>query len=117
VFHRNILCCFIKEPIGLANLEHFNIDNVCWESDFPHSDGTWPEAPEVLSAILGGLDDTQIDKITHANAMRHYHILFLLRGAGLIRPGIPGIVCAGLLRVGDMLERGWANDRRIPLLR
>jgi hypothetical protein len=72
VFRRNILCCFIKEPIWLTNLEHFNIDNVCWESDFPHSDGTWPEAPEVLSEVLKGLDDERVDRITHRNAMHHY---------------------------------------------
>jgi predicted TIM-barrel fold metal-dependent hydrolase len=72
VFHRNILCCFIKEPVGVANIEAFNIDNVCWESDYPHSDGTWPEAPEVLMDTLAGLDDEQVDKITHANAMTHY---------------------------------------------
>jgi len=72
VFHRNILCCFIHEPIGVANIAHFNIDNVCWESDYPHSDGTWPNAPETLVKTLDGLDDTQVAKITHENAMRHY---------------------------------------------
>jgi predicted TIM-barrel fold metal-dependent hydrolase len=72
VFHRNILCCFIKEPVGVANIDAFNIDNVCWESDYPHSDGTWPNAPETLVETLQGLDDEQIDKITHANAMAHY---------------------------------------------
>ncbi len=25
-----------------AACDRFNIDNVCWESDYPHSDGTWP---------------------------------------------------------------------------
>ena len=29
-------------------LDEFNIDNVCWESDYPHSDSSWPEAPEKL---------------------------------------------------------------------
>jgi predicted TIM-barrel fold metal-dependent hydrolase len=72
VFKRNILCCFIKEPVGVANIEAFNIDNVCWESDYPHSDGTWPNAPEALVETLQGLDNEQIDKITHANAMAHY---------------------------------------------
>ena len=72
VFRRNILCCFIKEPVWVANLEDFNLDNVCWESDYPHSDGTWPDAPETLFANLEGLSDEQIDKITHRNAMAHY---------------------------------------------
>jgi predicted TIM-barrel fold metal-dependent hydrolase len=72
VFHRNILCCFIDETVGLANLEAFNIDNICWESDYPHSDGIWPNAPEVLVETFRGFDDEQIDKITHRNAIAHY---------------------------------------------
>ena len=72
VFHRNILCCFIDEPVGVANLSAFNIDNVCWESDYPHSDGTWPDAPEVLMETFVGIGDENIDKITHLNAMAHY---------------------------------------------
>ena len=72
VFHRNILCCFIDEPVGVANLSAFNIDNVCWESDYPHSDGIWPDAPEVLMETFVGIGDENIDKITHLNAMAHY---------------------------------------------
>lgn len=72
VFRRNILCCFISDPIGVANLSHFNVDNVCWESDYPHSDGVWPDGPETLSRILGGLRDDVVERITHRNAMRHY---------------------------------------------
>jgi predicted TIM-barrel fold metal-dependent hydrolase len=72
VFHRNILCCFIDETVGLANIESFNIDNICWESDYPHSDGIWPNAPEVLSETFKGFDDERIDKITHGNAIAHY---------------------------------------------
>ncbi len=72
VFRRHILCCFINEDVGVANIEHFNIDNVCWESDYPHSDGIWPRAPEEVSVVLAPLSDEQIDKITWANALRHY---------------------------------------------
>ena len=56
----------------MANLSAFNIDNVCWESDYPHSDGTWPDAPEVLMETFVGIGDENIDKITHLNAMAHY---------------------------------------------
>ena len=48
------------------------MDNVCWESDYPHSDSTWPEAPERLAPLITGLDDEVVAKLTHANAMRHY---------------------------------------------
>jgi predicted TIM-barrel fold metal-dependent hydrolase len=72
VFERNILCCFINEPIGVELIDHFNVDNLCWESDYPHSDGTWPNAPEKAAAVLAGLDDEIVAKITHRNAMAHY---------------------------------------------
>jgi predicted TIM-barrel fold metal-dependent hydrolase len=72
IFREHILCCFINDPIGVRVLEAFNIDNLCWESDFPHSDGTWPEAPEAAMAVLQGLPDQVINQITHENAMRHF---------------------------------------------
>ena len=72
IFFQHFLVCFIKEPIGPELIHHFNIDNVCWESDFPHSDGTWPNAPEELIKTVPGLSDEQINKITHRNAMAHY---------------------------------------------
>jgi predicted TIM-barrel fold metal-dependent hydrolase len=72
IFRDHLLVCFIKETIGPELLHHFNIDNVCWESDFPHSDGTWPNAPEELLKTLEGCTDEQINKISHENAMRHY---------------------------------------------
>ena len=72
-FLTNILGCFINEPIGIELIHHFNIDNVFWESDFPHSDGTWPNAPESFMGVAGPLSDVQINKITHENAMKHYH--------------------------------------------
>jgi predicted TIM-barrel fold metal-dependent hydrolase len=73
-FETNIIGCFIDEPIGAELLHHFNVDNVCWESDFPHSDGAWPTAPERFMEVASGqgLTDVQINKLTHENAMRHY---------------------------------------------
>jgi hypothetical protein len=72
IFEDHILVCFIKETVGPELLHHFNIDNVCWESDYPHSDGTWPYAPEELLKTLDGLDDATINKISYENAMAHY---------------------------------------------
>jgi hypothetical protein len=72
IFRDHILVCFIKETVGPELIDHFNLDTVCWESDYPHSDGTWPHAPEELLRTLDGLTREQIDKISHQNAMQHY---------------------------------------------
>ena len=72
MFLDHVLCCFISDPVGLELIHHFNIDNVCWECDYPHSDSTWPDSPERVAAEFAALDDEQVAKITHLNAMRHY---------------------------------------------
>jgi hypothetical protein len=66
------LCCFINDAIGVRLLDDFNIDNLCWESDYPHSDGTWPFAPEEAAKVMASLSDEQVAKVTHENAMRHF---------------------------------------------
>jgi predicted TIM-barrel fold metal-dependent hydrolase len=72
LFRERILCCFIEDRVGIQLLDHFNVDNVCWESDFPHSDSSWPDAPEHLVDVLAGVDHEVVDRITHENAMRHF---------------------------------------------
>jgi len=53
-------------------LDELNVDNVTWECDYPHSDSEWPRAPESVMAIAGSIDDDTLNRITHANAMRHF---------------------------------------------
>jgi hypothetical protein len=75
VFRRHILTCFIADPIGLALRDEIGIDNICWEQDYPHSDSSWPNAPEELVEMAAKyqVTDTELDKMTHENAMRWYH--------------------------------------------
>ncbi len=70
IFNERIVTCFIDDAFGVENRHHINMDNVCWECDYPHSDSTWPTAPEAAMKYLADVPDAEIDKITHANAMR-----------------------------------------------
>ena len=72
IFKRHFLNCFIDDAFGLKNLDALNEDLVAYECDYPHSDSLWPEAPERLWATVQKLTETQIDKITHLNAMRFF---------------------------------------------
>jgi hypothetical protein len=97
IFHDQILCCFIADEVGVRLVDRFNLDNVCWESDFPHSETPWPHAPEELAESLSELPRDVIDKITHGNAMRHFQFdPFGLRGrenctAGSLRAEAPDV--------------------------
>jgi predicted TIM-barrel fold metal-dependent hydrolase len=74
IFREHILTCFIADPVGLALRHDIGVDNICWEQDYPHSDSSWPNAPEELARVAARYDvpDDEINKITHENAMRWY---------------------------------------------
>jgi predicted TIM-barrel fold metal-dependent hydrolase len=76
VFNEHVLLCFIDDRFGIANHKYLNLDNVMWELDYPHSDTTWPFAPESFATHFDGvtdLSDNDIDKLSHLNAMRHFN--------------------------------------------
>jgi predicted TIM-barrel fold metal-dependent hydrolase len=70
VFHDRIVTCFINDEFGIKNRDKLNLDLLTWECDYPHSDSSWPYAPETVMAELQGATDDEFDKITHRNAMR-----------------------------------------------
>jgi hypothetical protein len=72
VFREHFLTCFISDPVGVELRHHIGIDNIAWECDYPHSDSSWPEAPEELAAVIAGVAHDDVNKITHENAMRWY---------------------------------------------
>lgn len=73
VFKRHFLNCFIDDAFGLKNLDAIGEDMVSYECDYPHSDSLWPNAPERLWETVQVLNERQIEKITHQNAMRWFN--------------------------------------------
>jgi hypothetical protein len=73
LFNQHILTCFIDDQFGVAVRDFLDMDNVMWECDYPHSDSTWPTAPESLLKGIHDVSNYDIDRITHLNAMRHYN--------------------------------------------
>jgi predicted TIM-barrel fold metal-dependent hydrolase len=74
VFRRHFLTCFIDDPSGIKLRDEIGVERISWECDYPHSDSTWPHAPERLMQSLAGVDDGDIDKITHLNALRFFRL-------------------------------------------
>jgi predicted TIM-barrel fold metal-dependent hydrolase len=74
VFRQHFLTCFISDPVGVQLRHMIGIDNIAWECDYPHSDSSWPTAPEELAGVVAdaAVPDDEIAKITHGNAMRWY---------------------------------------------
>jgi hypothetical protein len=72
VFREHIITCFIDDAAGVRNRDLVGLDTITWEADYPHSDTTWPDAPEVLAKSMQGVPDGDVNKITYENALRHF---------------------------------------------
>jgi predicted TIM-barrel fold metal-dependent hydrolase len=72
VFDEQVVCCWIDDPVGVEMRHKMNIDMICWECDYPHSDSTWPQSPEQFMKQMQAAEcsDADIDKISHENAIR-----------------------------------------------
>jgi predicted TIM-barrel fold metal-dependent hydrolase len=54
----------------LKSLEAIGVDRVTYESDYPHSDSTWPNTRQIAEEQMQGLDDDTITKIVRGNAIK-----------------------------------------------
>jgi predicted TIM-barrel fold metal-dependent hydrolase len=74
VFKERVLTCFIEDTVGLAIRDRIGVENIAWECDYPHSDATWPQSPEILMKSLEevGIPDNEIEMITWQNACKFY---------------------------------------------
>ena len=51
-FTRQVYACFFRDNFGLKNLEDVGVDNVTFETDYPHSDSTWPDTEDVFRDMV-----------------------------------------------------------------
>jgi len=72
VFREHFLTCFITDPVGLKLRHEIGLDNIAWECDYPHSDSTWPHAPEQLADEARDVPDDELEQIAWKNACRWY---------------------------------------------
>jgi predicted TIM-barrel fold metal-dependent hydrolase len=69
-YYRNMFGCFFKDHHGLESLDRVGVDNITFETDYPHTDSTWPHSKEVAEELTAGLPDDAVYKIMRGNAIR-----------------------------------------------
>jgi len=71
-FREHIFGCFIEDRHGIASLDEIGEDNIMCETDYPHSDSTWPNCIQVVKNLIGHLPPETQYKILRGNAERLY---------------------------------------------
>ncbi len=69
-YYRQVSSCFFKDPVGVELLDRVGVDNIVFETDYPHQDGTWPHSREAAAAQFGHLEPEVITKLARGNAIR-----------------------------------------------
>jgi predicted TIM-barrel fold metal-dependent hydrolase len=75
-YYRQVSSCFFKDPVGIDLLDKVGVDNILFETDYPHQDSTWPDTREAAALQFGHLPQDQIDKIARGNAIKLFGLAF-----------------------------------------
>jgi predicted TIM-barrel fold metal-dependent hydrolase len=69
-YYRQVFGCFFRDQHGIDSLDAVGVDNITFETDYPHSDSTWPDTKKIALDMMGHLPDDVVYKIVRGNAIR-----------------------------------------------
>ncbi len=69
-YYGRIFGCFTADHHGLHSLSEVGEDNICFETDYPHTDTTWPNSKEYIEKMLADFDDDICYKVLRGNAIK-----------------------------------------------
>jgi predicted TIM-barrel fold metal-dependent hydrolase len=72
LFRRQIYVDFWYESAGIQQRHNIGIENIMWESDYPHSTSTYPESWQFVNRTLAGVPEDEKKQLLYGNAMRVY---------------------------------------------
>jgi predicted TIM-barrel fold metal-dependent hydrolase len=76
-FPGHVFGCFFDDAHGLKSVDEIGEDNITYESDYPHSDSTWPRTREIAEEQMADLTDAQRRKIVRGNAIKLFGLDFV----------------------------------------
>lgn len=71
-FRNHIFGCIIEDRHAIKSLDEIGEDNVMCETDYPHSDSTWPDCIDVARDTMKDLPENVQYKLLRGNAERLY---------------------------------------------
>ena len=69
-YYRQVFGCFFRDRHGIESLQRVGVDNTTFETDYPHTDSTWPHTKKVAQELMAGLPDDVVYKLVRGNAIR-----------------------------------------------
>lgn len=73
-FQRQVFVDFWYEQAGIEHRHAIGINNIMWESDYPHSTSTFPESWKFVDRTMKDVSKEDQEKLLYRNAMRLYNL-------------------------------------------
>lgn len=70
----HVYFCIFDDPTVLRFLDIVSEDSLCFETDYPHPDGFWPNSKEAAVRQTATLTPAQREKVLRTNAAKLYRI-------------------------------------------
>jgi hypothetical protein len=68
VLRRNFWFCLLDEPSAMVQRHRIGVENILFETDFPHTDTSWPNSQDLLHQHVAGLPADEVARISWQNA-------------------------------------------------
>ena len=74
-WRRQCKATFQFDPISAKLIDDIGVETMMWGSDYPHTDGIWPESTKYIEEQFAGLSPEVVHKITCENAAKFYGLI------------------------------------------
>jgi hypothetical protein len=66
--------CIFDDDTGLRNRDVIGMDRICYETDYPHAQATFPNTEKIATemCVRAGLDDDDVYALMRGNAIRAF---------------------------------------------
>ena len=74
LLRQHVYVDFWYETANIPLRHEIGINNIMWQSDYPHTTSTYPDSWQYVERTVGGLPDEDRRKMLYENAMRVYQL-------------------------------------------
>lgn len=72
VLKRNFWFCTLDDPATIDTRHRIGVENILFETDYPHGDSTWPDSQQVIRDAWGHVPPDEVRMMCSENAARLY---------------------------------------------
>jgi predicted TIM-barrel fold metal-dependent hydrolase len=76
-----IFGCVFEDDFGLAVRDRIGVEQIMFETDYPHQDGTWPDSRAYAERAMAALGDEEVELVVRGNAIRVFELPVEIEGA------------------------------------